>query len=86
MRITATAADSAAVKKGIKIATDRETGPSPDSMGGSLLAIKARYQERQKMFHRNRDIGKASPNTRLLPFGQHSVFSKSSDNLVVKHL
>jgi hypothetical protein len=86
MRITATAADPAAVKKGIKIATDRETGPSTEPMGGPLLAIEARYQERQKMFHRNRDIGEASPNNRLLTPGQQSAFSKSSDNLVVKHL
>jgi hypothetical protein len=84
--MTATAAYPAAVNTGEKIATDRESGPSRKDTGGCWLAIKARFQARQKMFHRNRGIGEAGPKARLRPCGQSSAFPKSSDNLVVKQL
>ena len=86
MRITATAAGPVAEKQSVKIATDRKSGADSYALAGSLLAMHARFLERQKMLHRQQDIGEARPNYRLLPFGQHSAFSKSSDNLVVNHL
>ena len=85
MRITATAADPVAAQKGMTIATDRKSVPASDTLAGVLRAMHTRFRQRQRMLHRNRYIGVARPNNRLLPTGQHSAFSKSSDNLVVKH-
>ena len=54
-------------------------------MGRALLAMKARSEERQKLFDQSWDAGEVNPN--IAPsFGRHGAIAKSDANLVVNHL
>jgi len=93
----ATAADAEAIKKGKEIATNRkkgnclachmmDAGVSPGNIGPPLLAMKARFPERQKLYDQIWDAGKSNPSTRMPPFGKHGALSKGDIDLIVDYL
>lgn len=93
----ATAADAASVKKGKDISWNRKKGNclachmmpegvSPGDIGPPLVAIKARFPDRQKLVDQIWDASQFNPSTRMPPFGKHGALSKSDINYIVDYL
>lgn len=91
---TASAASSETIKKGKEIAFNRKTGNclachimddgiSPGDIGPPLIAMRARYSDREKLHSQIHDPTISNPDSRMPPFGKHRVLSKEEiDNLV----
>ena len=88
---------SADAAKGKEIAWDRKKGnclachmlpggTSPGDIGPPLVAMKARFPEKQKLFDQVWDAAKFNPSTRMPPFGKHSALSKSDIDHIVDYL
>ena len=74
------------VAEGKKIAEDRKKGNCfachayeganlPGNIGPPLVAMKARFPDKQKLYDQIWDPTKANPNTMMPPFGKHEVLS-----------
>ena len=58
-------------------------GDQPGTMGPPLLAMKARYPDRQALFDVIWDPRKKFPNTAMPPIGAHGILSTDEINKVV---
>jgi sulfur-oxidizing protein SoxX len=83
---TSALADEDQVAEGKKIAEDRKKGNCfachayeganlPGNIGPPLVAMKARFPDKQKLYDQIWDPTKANPNTMMPPFGKHEVLS-----------
>jgi sulfur-oxidizing protein SoxX len=74
------------VAEGKKIAEDRKKGNCftchayegadlPGNIGPPLVAMKARFPDKQKLYNQIWDATKANPNSMMPPFGRHEVLS-----------
>jgi len=79
-------ADDDLVKKGKKIAENRKKGncfachayegaTMPGNIGPPLVAMKARFPDKKKLYDQIWDATKANPNTIMPPFGKHEMLS-----------
>ena len=93
----AVAADSDAITMGKKVAEDRKKGnclachqmgdgASPGNIGPPLIAMKARFPDRGRLYDQIWDAQKANPATRMPPFGKHEALSKAEVDAVVDYL
>jgi len=58
-------------------------GDQPGTMGPPLIAMKARYPDRQALFDVIWDARTKFPNTAMPPIGAHGILSKDEVNKVV---
>ena len=83
---TSALAEDDLVTQGKKIAEDRKKGNCfachayeganlPGNIGPPLVAMKARFPDKQKLYDQIWDPTKANPNTMMPPFGKHEVLS-----------
>jgi sulfur-oxidizing protein SoxX len=83
---TSALAEDDLVTQGKKIAEDRKKGNCfachayeganlPGNIGPPLVAMKARFPDKQKLYDQIWDATKANPNTMMPPFGKHEVLS-----------
>jgi len=83
---TSAMADDDLVAEGKKIAEDRKKGNCftchayeganlPGNIGPPLVAMKARFPDKQKLYNQIWDATKANPNTMMPPFGKYEVLS-----------
>ena len=88
---------SADAAKGKEIAWDRKKGNclachmlpggvSPGDIGPPLVAMKARFPERQKLFDQIWDATSVNPSSRMPPFGKYKALSKSDIDAIVDYL
>jgi len=79
-------ADDAQVKQGKKIAENRKKGncfgchayegaTMPGNIGPPLVAMKARFPDKKKLYDQIWDSTKANPNSIMPPFGKHEMLS-----------
>ncbi len=61
-------------------------GVSPGDIGPPLVAMKARYPDRQKLFNQIYDATKTNAETRMPPFGKHKILSNAEINAVIDYL
>ena len=94
------AADGASDDKlamGKDVAFDRKKGnclachmigdePSPGDIGPPLVAMQARFADKQKLRDQIWDPMKANPNTRMPPFGKHKILSDEEIDAIVEYL
>ncbi|MGD2082641.1 MAG: sulfur oxidation c-type cytochrome SoxX [Chromatiales bacterium] len=84
-------------KEGKEIAFDRkkgnclachmiDDGVSPGDIGPPLVAMKARFPERERLYNQIYDPMKVNPETRMPPFGEHRILSEEEINKVVDYL
>ncbi len=90
-------ADAAAVAEGKTIAFDRkkgnclachqiEGGSLPGNIGPPLVAMKARFPDKDKLRAQIADPRMANPNTIMPPFGAHEILSASEVDKVVEFI
>ena len=90
-------ADSSVVAEGKKIAFDRkkgnclachmiEGGDLPGNIGPPLVAMKARFPDKQVLKAQISNPQKNNPNTMMPPFGPHEVLSQSEIDKVVEFI
>jgi sulfur-oxidizing protein SoxX len=83
---TSFAAEEDLVAEGKKIAEDRRKGncfachayegtDMAGNIGPPLVAMKARFPDKQKLYNQIWDATKANPNTMMPPFGKHEILS-----------
>jgi len=83
---TSFAAEEDLVAEGKKVAEDRRKGncfachayegaDMAGNIGPPLVAMKARYPDKQKLYNQIWDATKANPNTIMPPFGKHEILS-----------
>jgi sulfur-oxidizing protein SoxX len=83
---TSTLADDDLVAEGKKVAENRKKGNCfachayegavlPGNIGPPLVAMKARYPDKQKLYEQIWDATKANPNTMMPPFGKYQILS-----------
>ena len=79
-------ADDDLVKQGKKIAENRKQGNCvtchaykganmPGNIGPPLVAMKARYPDKQKLYDQIWDSNKTNPISSMPPFGRHGILS-----------
>lgn len=61
-------------------------GPSPGDIGPPLVAMQARFADKQKLRDQIWDPMKANPNTRMPPFGKHKILSDEEIDAIVEYL
>ncbi len=83
---TSFAAEEDLVAEGKKIAEDRKKGncfachayegaSMAGNIGPPLVAMKARFPDKQKLYNQIWDATKANPNSMMPPFGKHEILS-----------
>ena len=88
-------ADDDLVKEGKKIAENRKKGncfachayqgaAMPGNIGPPLVAMKARFPDKKKLYDQIGDATKANPNTIMPPFGKHEVLSEKEIKAVTE--
>lgn len=93
----ALAADAASVAKGKAIAWDRKGGNClachmmpganlPGDIGPPMIAMKARYPDRQKLYDKIFDATASNPSSRMPPFGRYGIISSSDIEAIVDYL
>ena len=90
-------AGSSAVEEGKKIAFDRkkgnclachqiEGGSLPGNIGPPLVAMKARFPDKNVLKDQISNPQKNNPNTIMPPFGPHEIMSKNEIDKVVEFI
>lgn len=90
-------AGAESVSKGKEVAFDRkkgnclachaiDDGTLPGDIGPPLVAMKARFPERKKLFNQIYDATKTNAETRMPPFGRHKILSNDEINEVIDYL
>ncbi len=85
------------VAKGKEIAFNRKKGNClachmipggelPGNIGPPLVAMKARFPDRQKLFDQIYDATKRNPLTRMPPFGKHKIISNAEIDAIIDFL
>ena len=91
------AADATVVEQGKKIAFDRkkgnclachqiEGGSLPGNIGPPLVAMQARFPDKEQLRSQISDARKNNPTTIMIPFGPHEVLSKGEIDKVVEFI
>lgn len=100
MPLSAVAADGASedvIAMGKEVAEDRRRGnclachmmgdgQSPGNIGPPLVAMKARFPEKEKLRAQIWDPMTANPATRMPPFGKHGIISEEEIDAIVEYL
>ena len=97
MPSVASAADEATIKMGKEVAYDRKKGnclachmmgdgASPGNIGPPLIAMKARFPDRDVLQAQIWDPSVANPGTRMPPFGKHKALSPAEIDAIVDYL
>lgn len=63
-----------------------EDGSSPGDIGPPLVAMKARFPDKEKLRAQIYDPMIINPNTRMPPFGKHRIISDSEIDAIVEYL
>ena len=90
-------ADENAVEQGKKVAFDRqagnclschliEGGEATGNLGPPLIAMKARFPDRQKLRDIIWDITESRPETMMPPFGRYKIISEQDIDDIVEYL
>ena len=90
-------ADKSAVENGKKVAFDRkagnclschliEGGEAPGNLGPPLVAMKARFPDRQKLRDIIWDITILRPEALMPPFGRHRIISEQDIDDIVEYM
>jgi sulfur-oxidizing protein SoxX len=85
------------VSEGMRLATERARGNClachamgdgqlPGTIGPPLLAMKARYPEREALFRQIWDATLRNPDSRMPPFGRHGVLTREEIERIVDYL
>ncbi len=85
------------IKKGKAVAMDRrkgncischmmDDGVSPGNLGPPLVAMKARFPEKEKLRAQIYDPETANTNTRMPPFGKHGILTDDELDAVVDYI
>lgn len=61
-------------------------GVSPGDIGPQLMAMKARFPDRKRLFDQIYDATKRNPSTRMPPFGKHKILSNADIEAVIDYL
>lgn len=61
-------------------------GDSPGNLGPPLIAMRARFPERQKLFDQIYDATQINPSSRMPPFGKHHILSTADINAIIDYL
>jgi len=91
------AAEASVIEQGKKIAFDRkkgnclachqiEGGSLPGNIGPPLVAMKARFPDKNKLRAQIYDSRKSNPNTIMPPFGSHEILTSSEIDKVVEFI
>lgn len=91
------AAEPSAAELGKKVAFDRRAGnclschlmgdgEAPGNLGPPLVAIKARFPDREKLREMIWDITISRPEAMMPPFGRHHVISEQDIDNIVEYL
>ena len=86
MPLQIASADDSLVAKGKKLAENRKKGNCftchayeganmPGNIGPPLVAMKARYPDKKKLYDQIWDASKLNPNSIMPPFGRHEALS-----------
>ncbi|MCG6967843.1 MAG: sulfur oxidation c-type cytochrome SoxX [Chromatiaceae bacterium] len=97
MPTAAGAADADTIKYGKEVAFDRKKGnclschmiadgESPGDLGPPLIAMKARFPDREKLRAQIWDPMIANPGTRMPPFGKYQALSGKEIDAIVDYL
>lgn len=74
-------------KKGNCLACHAMAGGNlPGDIGPPLVAMKARFPDRKKLFDQIYDATKRNPSTRMPPFGRHKILSNADIEAIVDYL
>ncbi len=90
-------ADESAVENGKKVAFDRkagnclschliEGGEAPGDLGPPLVAMKARFPDRQRLRDIIWDITISRPEALMPPFGRHKIISEEDIDDIVEYM
>lgn len=93
----AIAADAASVEKGKAVAWDRKGGNClachmmpganlPGDIGPPMIAMKARFPDRKKLYDQIYDATLFNPSTRMPPFGRYGILSSDEIDAIVDYL
>lgn len=93
----ASAAGASTVEEGKAIAFDRKKGnclachmiaggTAPGNIGPPLVAMKARFPDRKKLYDQIYDATKVNPESSMIPFGKYKVISEDEINKVIDFL
>ena len=97
MPTVAGAADADTIKFGKEVAVDRKKGNclschmmgdgvSPGDLGPPLIAMKARFPDRDALQAQIWNAQVANPGTRMPPFGKHQALSNKEIDAIVDYL
>lgn len=95
--MAAGAASADSIKLGKEVSYDRrkgnclachmmDDGVSPGDIGPPLIAMKARFPDRDKLRAQIWDAQLANPGTRMPPFGKHKALSEAEIDAIVDYL
>ncbi|MXY14874.1 MAG: sulfur oxidation c-type cytochrome SoxX [Proteobacteria bacterium] len=90
-------ADGSTVENGKKVAFDRkagnclschliEGGEAPGNLGPPLIAMKARFPDRQRLRDIIWDITTSRPEALMPPFGRHKIISEQDIDDIVEYM
>ena len=90
-------ADGSAVENGKKVAFDRkagnclschliEGGEAPGNLGPPLIAMKARFPDRQRLRDIIWDITTSRPEALMPPFGRYKIISEQDIDDIVEYM
>jgi len=63
-----------------------DDGESPGDLGPPLVAIEARYPDKQVLRQHLWDPMETNPGTRMPPFGRHRILSEGELDLLVEYI
>ena len=95
--IAVATAQASAIERGKKAAFDRragnclschliEDGEAPGNIGPPLVAMKARFPDKQKLRDIIWDITVSRPEVMMPPFGRHQIISEQDIDDIVEYL
>ena len=61
-------------------------GEQPGNIGPPLLAMKARFPDRNILFKQIWDSTQRNPESRMPPFGRHGILSREEIDLIIEYL
>ena len=61
-------------------------GQSPGAIGPALVAMQARYPDKEKLREQIWDASIANPGTSMPPFGKHGILSEDEFNAVLEYI
>ena len=61
-------------------------GDSPGNLGPPLIAMQARFPDRQKLYDQIYDATQLNPDSRMPPFGKYHILTEAQINAVIDYL